>query len=98
VCGGTKAVLLSLSSRLTPPCHQSNGSKTGRVFADELANTARLLIDHPAGGRPWKVIGPAKDRGFWYLESAAPIGKVAGRMDYQRFRIYLHDTQFERTK
>jgi hypothetical protein len=72
--------------------------KTGRVFADELANTARLLIDHPAGGRPWKVIGPAKDRGFWYLESAAPIGKVAGRMDYQRFRIYLHDTQFERTK
>jgi len=74
------------------------GLKRASVFADELADFAQLLIDHPAASRPWKVLGPAEDSGFWYLESSAPIGKVAGRMDYQRFRLCLHETHFERTK
>ena len=35
--------------------------KRGTVFADELANIAQLLIEHPMAGRPWRILGPADD-------------------------------------
>jgi hypothetical protein len=74
------------------------GIKRASVFADELADFAQLLIDHPATSRPWKVFGPAEDIGFWHLESSAPVGLdyEQSRFDYQRFHICLHETEFER--
>jgi hypothetical protein len=74
------------------------GVKRASVFADELDNTARLLIDHPAASRPWKVLGPAEDLGFWHLESSAPVGLdyYNSRFDYQRFHLCLHESDFER--
>jgi hypothetical protein len=74
------------------------GLKTGRVFADELQNTVRLLMDHPAAGRPWRILGPADVPGFYHLASLVPVGLdyYQSRFDYIHYELVLHESQFTR--
>jgi hypothetical protein len=69
--------------------------KASTVFADSR-NGVRLLFEHPHSGLPWKVLGRASDPGFWYLESAVPIGfdYEEERLDYQRFELVVHESSF----
>jgi hypothetical protein len=59
---------------------------------------ARLLIDHPHSYRDWKITGPSEVRGFFHLESSIRVGLdyYTERMTYTRFRLCLHESQFER--
>ncbi len=74
------------------------GIKRASVFADELANTARLKFDHPLAGRPWHIDGVTDVPGFYHLSVAVPIGLdyYQSRMDYARFELVLFETEFER--
>jgi hypothetical protein len=72
------------------------GVKTGRVFADEMANTARLLIDHPHAYRHWTIIGPDSVPGFWHLESSFRLNPGQEPKLYTHFELCLHESQFER--
>jgi hypothetical protein len=73
------------------------GIQKASVFADER-NEARLLIEHPHAYRDWTIMGPAKERGFYRLESSIRIGLdfYEERMTYTRFELCLHESQFER--
>jgi hypothetical protein len=75
-----------------------SGLKTGRQFEEESVEKARLLIDHPAAGRAWKIEGPDSVPGFWHLETSTPIGRdfFYERMSYQRFELVLFEAEFER--
>jgi hypothetical protein len=72
--------------------------KRASVFADELAGTARILINHPHSGRPWRIMGVTSVPGFYRLTSSVPIGLDynSERMDYQSFTLVLHETEFTR--
>jgi hypothetical protein len=74
------------------------GVKTGRVYADELADAVYLLIPHPHAGRPWRIVGRDAVPGFWHLESSVHLGKdyYGERVDYQRFELVLFETDFRR--
>ena len=74
------------------------GIKPASVFADELAGSVMINIEHSAAGRPWYVLGAADDAGYWHLRSAAPIGLDYrnSRLDYQVFELVLHETEFRR--
>jgi len=73
------------------------GIKRASVYADEQ-NKARLFIEHPHAYRDWRIIGLAKERGFYRLESSVAIGLdfYEERMAYTRFELCLHESQFER--
>ena len=68
---------------------------TGRVFADEKSNRARIFRDHPHAYREWTIVGPAKDRGFWILESCFRLNPVEP-WDTSSYQLCLHETEFER--
>jgi hypothetical protein len=74
------------------------GIKRATVFADEIYNAAYILIPHPAAGRPWRILGATSVPGFYRLSSSVPIGLdyYAERMDYQRFELVLHESEFSR--
>jgi hypothetical protein len=74
------------------------GVKTGRVYADELADAVYLLIPHPHAGRPWRIVGPDAVPGFWRLESSVHLGKdyYGERVAYQRFELLVHESEFTR--
>ncbi len=75
------------------------GIQKGSVFADEQRDTALLLFDHPAGCT-WNVLGPDSTPGFWRLESSVPVGLdyFQERMDYRRFHLCVHETEFQRVQ
>jgi hypothetical protein len=76
-----------------------SGIKTGRQLA-ESCDKARLLIDHPASGREFTILGPDSVRGFWHLSAAVPIGMdfYTERLEYQSFELVVADTEFERIR
>jgi hypothetical protein len=90
----TRAEKLARFGELT----KVKGVKRGTVFADELPNTAQLLIPHPMAGRPWKIIGPATDHGFYHLESTVSLVYNIDecRADYTRWKLCLPENQFRR--
>jgi hypothetical protein len=59
---------------------------------------AILLIDHPAAGREWTLLGQDKIPGFYHLEISTPIGKdfYSERTEYQYFSLLLPENEFER--
>jgi hypothetical protein len=61
-------------------------------------NGARLLIDHPASGSDWTILGQDPCPGFYRLETSIPIrfDYYDERMQYQRFELLLPDNEFER--
>ena len=69
-----------------------NGVKTGREFEESRSTVARLLIDHPHAYREWKIVGPAGERGFYYLESSVRLDQF----ETTKFTLCLHETEFER--
>jgi hypothetical protein len=73
--------------------------KRGTVYADELANTARLKFDHPYTGN-WHVDGPTDIPGFYHLSATTPLVYNVDecRADYTRFTLVLPDNDFERVK
>lgn len=72
--------------------------KRASVFADELLGTARILIDHPHSGRPWKILGASSIPGFYRLRSSFQIGLDAETMraQYTICELFLHETEFTR--
>jgi hypothetical protein len=74
------------------------GIKRASVYADEIANAVYLLIPHPHAGRPWRIVGPDAVPGFWHLESSVHLGKdyYGERVDYQRFELVVHESEFQR--
>ena len=71
--------------------------KTGRQFADEKSNRARIFIDHPHAYRDWIILGPASDRGFWHLESSFRLtGPLEQIPINSSFYLCLHESEFER--
>jgi hypothetical protein len=64
----------------------------------EGAHRVILLIDHPAAGREWTLLGQDKIPGFYHLEISTLIGKdfYSERMEYQHFSLLLPENQFQR--
>ena len=68
------------------------------VYADELSNAAELLIDHPLAGRPWRIVGPADEPGFYHLEAIVSLvyNTDECRAEYTRCELCLHEEHFQR--
>lgn len=74
------------------------GVKRASVYADELAGSCNILIDHPLSGRPWTIDAEDSVAGFYHLSTSVVIGKdyETERVQYQRFELCLYEDSFER--
>jgi hypothetical protein len=61
----------------------------------ETCECATLKFDHPRS--EWRIVGPAKDPGFWNLISVVFINESLALPPYRSiFQICLHESEFER--
>jgi len=62
----------------------------------EACGCATLKFDHPRNG-VWRIVGPAKEPGFWNLLSVVFINEGWDIPSYRStFQICVHESEFYR--
>jgi len=62
----------------------------------EDCECATLKFDHPRNG-VWKIVGPAKEPGFWNLISVVFVNESWALPPYRStFHLCLHESEFDR--
>ncbi len=57
----------------------------------------RILIDHPASYRDWRIVKEDSVSGFYHLVSRFKIGgTIEEGVEYTAFVLVLHESEFQR--